>query len=72
MPLREALPNAIAHGCNNDPSKNVEWCVACTESSDVMIVVRDPGEGFVTSAVPNPLAAENLNSSHGRGISLMN
>jgi hypothetical protein len=37
-----------------------------------MIVVRDPGEGFVTSAVPNPLAAENLNSSHGRGISLMN
>ncbi len=72
LALREALANAIVHGCNNDPSKKVECCVACTESSDIMIVVRDPGEGFVPSAVPNPLAAENLHSTHGRGIYLIN
>lgn len=72
LALREALANAIVHGCNNDPSKKVECCVACTESSDVVIVVRDPGEGFVASAIPNPLAAENLHSSHGRGIYLIN
>ncbi len=72
LALREALANAIVHGCNNDPSKKVECCVACTESSDIMIVVRDPGEGFVASAVPNPLAAENLHSTHGRGIYLIN
>ncbi|HET6179446.1 MAG TPA: ATP-binding protein [Candidatus Sulfotelmatobacter sp.] len=72
LALREALANAIVHGCNNDPSKKVECCVACTESSDVVIVVRDPGEGFVSSAVPNPVAAENLESTHGRGIYLIN
>jgi anti-sigma regulatory factor (Ser/Thr protein kinase) len=72
LALREALANAIVHGCNNDPNKKVECYVACTESSDVVIVVRDPGEGFVPSAVPNPTAAENLHSTHGRGINLIN
>jgi len=72
LALREALANAIVHGCNNDPNKKVECCVACTESSDVVIVVRDPGQGFVQNAVPNPLAAENLHSTHGRGIYLIN
>jgi anti-sigma regulatory factor (Ser/Thr protein kinase) len=72
LALREALANAIIHGCNNDPSKKVECCVACTESSDVVILVRDPGEGFIPSAVPNPLAAENIHSTHGRGIYLIN
>ena len=72
LALREALANAIVHGCNNDPNKKVECCVACSESSDIVIVVRDPGEGFVPSAVPNPLAAENLESTHGRGIYLIN
>jgi anti-sigma regulatory factor (Ser/Thr protein kinase) len=72
LALHEALANAIVHGCNNDPSKKVECCVACTESSDVVIVVRDPGEGFIPSTVPNPLAAENIRATHGRGIYLIN
>ena len=72
LSLREALANAVIHGCNNDPAKKIECCVACTGSSDIVIVVRDPGEGFEPSAVPNPLAAENLNSTHGRGIYLIN
>jgi serine/threonine-protein kinase RsbW len=72
LALREALANAIVHGCKNDPSKKVECCVACTESSDVVILVRDPGEGFIPSAVPNPLAAENVHATHGRGIYLIN
>lgn len=72
LALREALANAIVHGCKNDASKKVECCVACTESSDVVILVRDPGEGFIPSALPNPLAAENLHSTHGRGIYLIN
>jgi len=50
----------------------VECCVVCTESSDLVIVVRDPGEGFSPSAVPNPLTPENLHSTHGRGIYLIN
>ena len=72
LSLREALANAIVHGCENDPAKKVECCVACTEASDIMIVVRDPGQGFTPSAVADPLAAENLQSTHGRGIYLIN
>ena len=72
LALREALANAIVHGCENDPAKKVECCVACTESSDVMIIVRDPGQGFDPQTAPNPLAGENLNSTHGRGIYLIN
>lgn len=72
LALREALANAILHGCNNDPSKKVECCVACSESSDIVVVVRDPGEGFALSTVPDPVAAENLHSTHGRGIYLIN
>ena len=72
LALREALANAIVHGCHNDPTKKVECCVACNENSDVVIVVRDPGEGFNLHAVRNPLEAENLNSDHGRGIYLIN
>src|ERR1700741_3895128 len=72
LALREALANAIVHGCHNDSSKKVECCVSCTESSDIVIVVRDPGQGFLPSAVPDPLAAENLDSTHGRGICLIN
>jgi anti-sigma regulatory factor (Ser/Thr protein kinase) len=72
LALREALANAIVHGANNDPTKKVECCVACTENSDIVIIVRDPGEGFELHAVPNPLAIENLGSTHGRGIYLIN
>jgi anti-sigma regulatory factor (Ser/Thr protein kinase) len=72
LALREALANAIVHGCDNDPTKKVECCVACTESSDVVIVVRDPGAGFNPNDVRNPLASENLHSDHGRGIYLIN
>lgn len=72
LALREALANAVTHGCNNDPTKQIECCVVCTEGSDIMIVVRDPGQGFAPTAVPDPLAAENLHSTHGRGIYLIN
>lgn len=72
LALREALANAIVHGCNNDPTKKVECCVVCTEASDVMIVVRDPGEGFSPQSVPDPLVVDNLHSDHGRGIYLIN
>src|SRR5260370_25810614 len=39
LALREALANAIMHGCNNDPNKKVECCVACHESSHASILV---------------------------------
>jgi serine/threonine-protein kinase RsbW len=70
--LREALSNAIRHGCGNDPTKTVEVCVACDESRGMIIVVRDPGPGFDPAALPSPTHGLNLYRHHGRGIYLIN
>jgi serine/threonine-protein kinase RsbW len=72
MALLEALANAVQHGCKNDPSKQVECCVACDESRGLLVVIRDPGEGFDPASIPNPIVGQNLYSSHGRGIYLIN
>lgn len=72
MSLREALANAVLHGCKSDPKKQVECCVACDDEGGMLIVVRDPGEGFDPAAVPSPLNGENIFATHGRGIFLIN
>ena len=70
--LREALANAVRHGCRNDPAKSVEVCVACDDSKGMLIVVRDPGPGFDPAAIPSPTVGQNLYRHHGRGIYLIN
>lgn len=72
LALQEALANAIVHGAQGDRTKNVECRVACDDAHGMLIVVSDPGDGFDPAKVPNPLLAENLYSSHGRGIFLIN
>ena len=72
LALTEALANAVVHGAKADPSKIIECDVACDENHRMLIVVRDPGEGFDPSNIPNPVIGENLYSSHGRGIYLIN
>ena len=68
----EALANAVVHGCQNDPNKKVECCVACDASRGVLIVIRDPGPGFDPSGIPSPVVGQNLFSTHGRGVFLIN
>ena len=70
--LREALSNAIIHGCGKDPSKFVQCTVACDEGRGLLIVIRDPGEGFDPAKLPSPLFGENIYSDHGRGVYLIN
>lgn len=70
--LREALANAIEHGCNNDPTKSVQCCVTCDESGEVLIVVRDPGPGFDASEVPDPTSDAGQMQTGGRGVFLIN
>jgi serine/threonine-protein kinase RsbW len=70
--LREALANAIKHGCRNDPRRQVECTVLCDEARGMLIVVRDPGPGFDPAAIPSPIVGQNLFSDHGRGIYLIN
>ncbi len=70
--LAEALANAVVHGAKADPTQLIECDVACDEERGMLIVVRDPGEGFDPAAIPSPCQGENLFSSHGRGIYLIN
>ena len=70
--LIEALANAIVHGCENNPNKKVECCVACDETKGMLIVIRDPGKGFDPNTIPSPVVGRNLFETHGRGIFLIN
>jgi len=70
--LREALANAITHGCGNDPTKTIYCCVALDDDHGILIIVRDPGNGYDPLQVANPLHGENIYSNHGRGIYLIN
>ena len=66
--LREALANAIIHGCKGDSSKQVQFCVACDESRGLLIIVRDPGTGFDLDSLPDCCTGQNVFATHGRGI----
>jgi anti-sigma regulatory factor (Ser/Thr protein kinase) len=70
--LREALANAVVHGCGGDRTKKVQCSVACDESRGMLIVVRDPGPGFDPAALRAPLVGREIFSTHGRGIYLIN
>ena len=70
--LYEALANAVEHGCEHDPDKNVEVVVACDAQRGMIIIVRDPGAGFDPESVPSPVVGENIYNDSGRGIFLIN
>jgi serine/threonine-protein kinase RsbW len=72
--IRESVINAIKHGNRNDESKLVFVDFDTTDARDgaaLEIRVRDQGEGFDPTTLPDPLAPENLLKTSGRGIFLM-
>ena len=71
LALREAVNNAVVHGNGMEAHKLVQvWC-RCEAGKGVSLRVLDQGQGFDPNAVPDPLAIENLEAEHGRGIHLM-
>ena len=72
LALQEALANGIRHGCKGDPSRHVQCTVAIDQTGQVTVVVRDPGSGFDTSSVPDPLDPANVLKPGGRGVFLIN
>jgi len=72
--VRESVINAIKHGNKHDLQKQVfvEFTTRPeVEPDELVISIRDQGEGFDPSALPDPLAPENLLKSSGRGIFFM-
>jgi serine/threonine-protein kinase RsbW len=67
--LFEALANAVIHGNREDASKQVHVLCRCQAGREVSIIVKDEGQGFDPSTVPDP--RENIEAEHGRGILLM-
>ena len=68
--VREALANAIKHGNEQNPSKQVQVDLE-VEGEDLVIRVEDEGVGFDPARLGDPLAPENLLRPNGRGIFYM-
>jgi serine/threonine-protein kinase RsbW len=72
--VRECVINAIKHGNREHPTKvvTVEFAFTPDDSPRELVVrVRDQGEGFDPDEVGNPLDPENILKSSGRGIFFM-
>ncbi|MGB8510729.1 MAG: ATP-binding protein [Pyrinomonadaceae bacterium] len=70
MAVREAVTNAVVHGNRLDESKAVK--IGFNHSgAELVITVRDCGEGFDSSSVADPTAEQNLLKTSGRGILFM-
>ena len=68
--MTEAVNNAIIHGNECDPTKQVTVTVRAT-SKEVVAVIHDCGPGFDPDTVPDPTLPENLLSEGGRGVFLI-
>jgi len=70
LALEEALTNAVIHGNQLAPDKQVRIdYVICPDKFEVSIA--DQGDGFDPEAVPDPRREENLYKTEGRGLLLM-
>lgn len=66
----EAFNNAVQHGNEANPEKQVQ-VQAYAENSTMKLVVLDEGEGFDFNNLPDPTAPENIEKENGRGVFLM-
>jgi serine/threonine-protein kinase RsbW len=69
--LREALANAIIHGNANEDGKRIFLRCYGAPGDDILILVRDEGEGFDPERVPDPRDGDRMHLDHGRGLLLM-
>jgi serine/threonine-protein kinase RsbW len=69
--LREALANAIAHGNDYRTAKRVFLRCYGSPGNDIVVLVRDEGDGFDPEQVPDPREADRRLLNHGRGLLLM-
>jgi|APTNR8051073442_1049403.scaffolds.fasta_scaffold11766_2 anti-sigma regulatory factor (Ser/Thr protein kinase) len=66
----EAVNNAIYHGNKKDENKKV--LIKLEKNSKYFVIyVRDEGNGFIESEVPDPTLPENLLKQSGRGVFLI-
>ena len=70
MAVREAAVNAVLHGNEYDPAKQIT--VSCENTGNALVfTIADQGKGLDPETLPDPLAPENLLRGTGRGIFLI-
>jgi len=70
LAIREAMVNAVAHGNQYSPDKQVRLILE-RRTDAVKVTIIDQGEGFDLNRVPDPTQGENLLRESGRGLLLM-
>lgn len=65
--LDEAFVNAVKHGNQFDPKKNVRISVDVSPK-EASFTFEDEGEGFDVAKIPDPRDPENLFKTSGRGV----
>jgi len=70
LAVTEATTNAIIHANKCDQSKMVTIDVKVNETK-LVVKIKDEGEGFDPTDIPDPTEPENLLNESGRGVYLM-
>lgn len=68
--VTESVNNAIRHGNRGDSRKNVDLSLKLNDGA-IIFWVKDEGDGFDYTNLPDPTAPENIDQPGGRGIFLM-
>ena len=63
----EAIVNAIVHGNKQNPLKKV-FVEVITDEHKLEMRIKDEGEGFDVSKLPDPTDETNLYKESGRGV----
>jgi len=65
--LREALLNAVVHGCGKNPALQVQ-CALTLAGREALLEIRDPGPGFDWKTRPPAMPPTASTSGRGRYI----
>lgn len=68
--VMEAVNNAIVHGNELNPHKNVDIEIF-VEDDILEVTVKDEGKGFNPKDIPDPTSPENIENVDGRGVFIM-
>jgi serine/threonine-protein kinase RsbW len=71
LAIREAVGNAVLHGNQENPDKQVHIRCRCESGNGISIVVTDEGNGFDFLKILGNGLTSDFPSSHGHGIQLM-
>ena len=70
MAVNEATTNGMLHGNKADINKKVQITLAINNKR-IKVIIKDQGNGFDPSKVPDPTTPENIYKESGRGLFIM-